>query len=133
MERVIALCFRTRPRFVKGGALVHTRGGTLHREPATEPSMIKPVRTCALAMLSTAALGFASTWTPSARAETWCVRQFGDPPGRQVCTFSSAEECLRAVFIGGSGICGRQRLPRWVRPTALDERMWSNPHRLTAW
>jgi hypothetical protein len=68
-----------------------------------------------------------------ARAEAWCVRQFGDPPGRQICAFSSAQDCMRAVFIGGSGICGRQRLPRWIKPTPLDERMWSNPHRLTAW
>jgi hypothetical protein len=97
--------------------------------------MTKLVKACALIVLATAALGAAATWSTGARAETWCVRQFGDPPGRQFCAFSSAQECLRAVFIGGSGTCGREpgRLPRGIRPTALDERMLSNPHRLPAW
>jgi hypothetical protein len=44
-----------------------------------------------------------------ARAETWCLRQFGSDS--QVCVFSSAGQCTSAAAIGG-GVCERERLGR---------------------
>ncbi len=45
----------------------------------------------------------------SARAETWCLRDFGGD--RQTCVFGSASQCTSAAAIGG-GICERERLGR---------------------
>lgn len=48
----------------------------------------------------------------SARAETWCLRDFGSD--RQTCVFSSASQCTSAAVIAG-GICERKR---WGRAAA---------------
>lgn len=45
----------------------------------------------------------------NARAEIWCLRQFGSDS--QVCVFSSARQCTSAAAIGG-GICEREQLGR---------------------
>jgi len=43
----------------------------------------------------------------SARAEMWCIRDFGSD--RPVCVFPSARDCTSAAAIRG-GICERQQL-----------------------
>jgi hypothetical protein len=47
---------------------------------------------------------FSATAVP-ARAEMWCVRDFG--ASQRTCVFPSAHDCFRAVSIVG-GICERQ-------------------------
>jgi hypothetical protein len=44
-----------------------------------------------------------------ARAQTWCLRQFGSDS--QVCVFSSGQQCTSAAVISG-GICEREQLGR---------------------
>ena len=43
----------------------------------------------------------------SARAEMWCIRDFGSD--RPVCVFPSARDCTSAAVIRG-GICEREQL-----------------------
>ena len=46
--------------------------------------------------------------TPSARAaENWCLRNFGDPPGKR-CVSAPLQYCLRGLAAGG-GVCARDR------------------------
>ncbi len=42
-----------------------------------------------------------------ARAEMWCIRDFGSD--RPVCVFPTARDCMSAAVIGG-GICEREPL-----------------------
>ena len=42
----------------------------------------------------------------SARAENWCVRNFGDPPDKP-CVSAPLEYCLQGIRLGG--VCARDR------------------------
>jgi hypothetical protein len=85
-----------------------------------------------IAQAGTLALLAVLTASASARAETWCVRHYGDSPGYRFCAFSSAQDCLRAVFIGGSGICQLGSTAR-ARTGAQFRPRFPDPPRLTAW
>ena len=74
------------------------------------------------------------TASGDAWAETWCVRHFGDPPGYRFCAFGSAQECFRAVRVGGSGICEREPVAGTrMKPDARARARPRDPPRLTAW
>ena len=40
-------------------------------------------------------------------ADSWCLRNFGDPPGKG-CVSAPLEYCLRGIAVGG-GVCARDR------------------------
>ena len=40
-------------------------------------------------------------------ADTWCLRNFDDPPGKP-CVAAPLDYCLRGLIAGG-GVCGRDR------------------------
>jgi len=55
------------------------------------------------------AITLSATAAVPARAEMWCVRDFGS--SQRTCVFPSAHDCVRAVSITG-GICEREPLGR---------------------
>jgi uncharacterized protein DUF3551 len=58
------------------------------------------------------AITLSATNAAPARAEMWCVRDFGAAQG--ACVFPSARDCFRAVSITG-GICEREPVGRQLR------------------
>jgi hypothetical protein len=96
--------------------------------------MNKLAETCALAVVALLAA------SAGARAETWCVRHFGDPPAHRFCVFFSAEDCFRIVSIGG-GICEREpfktaeplKTSKPAKPDPRNRNRLPDPPRLTAW
>lgn len=60
----------------------------------------------AIVTWSLALLGLVAAQSAHA-ADNWCLRNFGDPPGKG-CVSAPLEYCLRGLVAGG-GVCARDR------------------------
>jgi hypothetical protein len=59
-------------------------------------------------LLLAGALFAVAVWPPTARADSWCIRDSGGMLS-PICAFSSAQECVRAAIVGPSGVvCVRE-------------------------
>jgi hypothetical protein len=68
-------------------------------------------------LLLAGALFAVAVWPPTARADSWCIRDSGGMLS-PICAFSSAQECIHAAIVGPSGgVCVRDDADAAVETT----------------